>query len=278
MARTNKKTFLIAGISALMTAFVVGPHAAGAAGAGFADSPCDYDGYFESLKSRAWMEAQREMTQNQHLIQKPDSVLQYSCFDGFERDLAIQASNMFSESGRWGAVDTSSMDTALSGAVDTALVEYLGKNFTNKLVGETITDPTPYRLELPASSAYNCETMNAVWQKAQCANFNSTETSGFFTFDDYVSGDEKFNTCANPDLTNEWTDAQRIALVEPPWLNDPAKAYIADLSADDCAASTPISTGVTVNRPKDEPREYEEKICIKPGCNYNAAAGKCQEN
>ena len=41
------------------------------------NSPCDPD-YYESLEARAWLEAQREITQNQNLIYKPDSALEYT--------------------------------------------------------------------------------------------------------------------------------------------------------------------------------------------------------
>ena len=67
----------------------------------FAATPCDPD-YYESLEARAWLEAQREITQNQNLIFKPDSVLEYTCFDNHLRELADHADEMFSETTRWG--------------------------------------------------------------------------------------------------------------------------------------------------------------------------------
>ena len=53
----------------------------------------------DMLEARAWAEAQREMTQNETLISKPDSVLQYNCFDSALDVLAKAAEGkyLFSE-------------------------------------------------------------------------------------------------------------------------------------------------------------------------------------
>jgi hypothetical protein len=51
------------------------------------------------IEARAWAEAQREMAQNQNLISKSDSILEYTCFDRFLEVFAdkTDASYMFSE-------------------------------------------------------------------------------------------------------------------------------------------------------------------------------------
>src|SRR5437016_4882806 len=43
-------------------------------------TPCDPE-YMDALEARAYLEAQREVAQNQNYILKPDSVLEYTCFD-----------------------------------------------------------------------------------------------------------------------------------------------------------------------------------------------------
>ena len=96
-----------------------------------ADSPCDPE-YFESLKSRAWLEAQREITQNQNLIFKPDSVLEYTCFGGHLAELSVHAADMFSENPRWG-VNPGDMLGALTDLVYTAQVSYIEANFKTSL-------------------------------------------------------------------------------------------------------------------------------------------------
>ena len=50
-------------------------------------SPCDPQ-YMDALEARAWLEAEREISQNKNLIYKPDSVLEYTCFAGFLNEAA----------------------------------------------------------------------------------------------------------------------------------------------------------------------------------------------
>jgi hypothetical protein len=53
---------------------------------------CDTN-FWDVLRARAWEEANREITQNQNLIAKPDSVLQYICFDSYMEHLARYSEN-----------------------------------------------------------------------------------------------------------------------------------------------------------------------------------------
>lgn len=55
---------------------------------------CD-PAFYDVLSDRAWMEAQREITQNQNIITRPDSVLSMSCFDQFLDQQAWYADNFF---------------------------------------------------------------------------------------------------------------------------------------------------------------------------------------
>lgn len=53
---------------------------------------CDAD-FWDVLRARAWEEANREITQNQNLIAKPDSVLSYICWDNYMDHLARYSEN-----------------------------------------------------------------------------------------------------------------------------------------------------------------------------------------
>ncbi len=61
---------------------------------------CDPE-FWDVLKDRAWMEAQREVTQNQNLIPRPDSVLEMTCFDSFLDELGSHADSNFPSNPRW---------------------------------------------------------------------------------------------------------------------------------------------------------------------------------
>ena len=122
----HRKTGILRGrllIAALLLLGVVASFgkAPAAAPPVIAPSPCD-PLYYDSLESRGWLEAQREITQNQNLIFKADSVLEYTCFDRFANELAQHARDMFSESTRWGGVlSAASMDRALDRQVRSGL-------------------------------------------------------------------------------------------------------------------------------------------------------------
>ncbi len=55
---------------------------------------CDPD-FWGVMKDRAWQEGQREITQNNNLIARPDSVLQMTCFDSFINHLTNYADSHF---------------------------------------------------------------------------------------------------------------------------------------------------------------------------------------
>ena len=83
-----------------------------------AESSCDPD-YYDTLRHRAWQEAQREITMNYNFIPKPDSVLQYSCFDKQLGALEQARQNMISVQGakRGGGFLSSIGGAALGGAL-----------------------------------------------------------------------------------------------------------------------------------------------------------------
>lgn len=61
---------------------------------------CDPE-FWDVLKDRAWMEAQREVTQNQNLIARPDSVLEMTCFDSFLDELGSYSDSNFPSDPDW---------------------------------------------------------------------------------------------------------------------------------------------------------------------------------
>ncbi|MCD8497859.1 MAG: hypothetical protein LRZ85_07135 [Alphaproteobacteria bacterium] len=257
-------------------------------------NPCDAE-YFKSLESRAWLEAQREITQNQNLIYKPDSVLAYTCFDQFANVTAnMQTWNGFSETNRWSIGDRSrAVDTALNNLVAPSLVSYLTSNFNNNFLGGRGPAPnyTPSNI---SGGAYNCTHMNMVWQAAKCYNFQTLPQDGFFTFEEHAQEDgdtRKLPTaCVNPTV---W-DSQIImaglkvpgsttsANAIPKWPFDKVEVYYDKLDPQKCTDSTPLPTGVTVKSKATDsgggalnPTEYPEHICIIPGCYYDPS-GSCK--
>lgn len=242
-----------------------------------ASSPCDTN-YYSSLKARAWLEAQREITQNQNLIFKPDSVLEYTCFDGYMRQLAGSAPALFSENARWGAAPglETRMDNALQAVVGTALEQYIDANFPHEfLAGRSGIN---HQVTPISGGDYACNQMNEVWKKAQCMNFASDlNTDGFYTLADYAAGPDRRShpgpACAN---AAEWsTNVSTATGASTPWTRENVVTYLDQLSPSTCSSSPKLATGIMVKAPRQTPEEYPEKICIAPGCHYDGGNDTC---
>lgn len=297
MAKTGIKIYMLAALAAVLpVSQALVAQAATPAAPAIADSPCDVD-YYKSLESRAWLEAQREITQNQNLIYKPDSVLEYTCFDQFAGVTAnMQSWQGFSETSRWGAVITpltTEVDNAMNGLVGPSLFSYLNINFNNADPNATPPRPDRYmagrgeaaRTLSPTitAGAYNCAEMNKVWETAKCSNFQSLEQDGFFTFEQHSQGDKRLlpRACTNPNA--QWQlHIQASGLkpdTAPAWPFDKVEVYYDKLKPENCSASSPLATGVTVKTSTPEssglPPTWAEKICIIPGCYFDPAAGQC---
>lgn len=276
---SRKIYFALQFVSILALSFVIAFSLASQARAQFADSPCD-PGYYESLESRAWLEAQREITQNQNLIFKPDSVLEYTCFDKHLSVLAEQAKNMFSETDRWGEIlpDTH-MDEALTNVVGKATQEYVSANFNHSLLGGRSGTSSNISGTVSGGS-YTCSVMQDIWMNAKCMDFLDDPTSdGFFTFEHYASNaDKRFypRSCPRSPL---WSGEIQTANAEggKPWKHDDVETYLNELfptSACGSGASSRIRTGLTFMK---KSKTYQEFACIVPGCWYDHSQGQCTD-
>lgn len=274
-----------------------------------APTPCDTL-YYESLSARAWLEAQREIVQNQNLILKPDSVMEYTCFDMFLGNLANRATNLLSENSGFGG-NASNMDNALQDVVARALIAYGVGNFGhgasgyNLLGGHDAGNAIYHKFQNISGPTlnYNCDIMDRVWQAAKCIDMGThytigpgpaggVTTDGFFTFQEYADVTSVANAydkrhrprgCHASDLSAykaKWNANLIAAYITPPYTKDPVRTYIQEITASSCAGSpctcevAPIPTGVTVTRAIETPLSYEDKVCVQPGCRYNPPGGK----
>lgn len=280
-------------LSLLLTLFIsLGiPSGAQAGVSVIPDSPCDAL-YYETLSARAWLEAQREITQNQNLILKPDSVFEYTCFDTLVWELADHGDEMLSETNLFGTpLSTTSLDTTLQNLVTSSLTAYHSANFgyyPGLLGGHTAALAIKHT---PTASiggtAYSCDIMEKVWHAAKCINFASNSTTeGFFTLAEYATGllDKRtLPTICNP-IPAQWAANLTSALTTGPWTNDPVITYIEQLTPPTCPATgacscagtspigRPIPTGLQVRRAAASAgltSSYDEHICLQPGCRYH---------
>ena len=252
--------------------------------------PCDPE-YMDALESRAYLEAQREIAMNQNLIAKPDSVLEYTCFDRIMGTIARAPSDRgnFSESNRWGEITNhgaTSLDAAFDTVVTSALISYINTNYNHNFLGGRSTENhTPQNVTGNAGT-YSCNRMLAVWNAARCMNFFNQTHDEFQDFQYLSTNDPRRlpTVCPNNGITTEWinrafnNEANRYVLqTENPMDNtaytaDPMVTHLNRINPYGTAPATTcaegIPTGVVVFRQGFTPPYYYEKVCPNPGCYY----------
>lgn len=161
-----------------------------------APQPCDTE-YWKQMSSRAWMEAQREIMQNQNLIFKPDSVLEYTCFDQFASVAAWEAGDIFTHTEYFGNMiiprkSNEAMEVAITKVISNALNQYISQSFGHDYLGGraahmSIADKDSQIQPATTRVGYTCDVMKNVWQAAKCSNFIDNKkfenTDGFYPFE-----------------------------------------------------------------------------------------------
>ncbi|MCB1784214.1 MAG: hypothetical protein KDI13_09485 [Alphaproteobacteria bacterium] len=172
------------------------------------------------MMSRAFLEANSENLLAETLIRKPDSVLEYTCFDQF-LDVAGKYMPSFSETTYWQNHDVD-LETADDSATTTinvvfpagklsdllelfllpplkAYIEtstansdgYEPSNFAHDYLGGAATgvDHSMNLDSLARTGNYSCEEMYKIWQIAKCVDFG--EEDQFWNFQDLTTIDPR---------------------------------------------------------------------------------------
>lgn len=177
------------------------------AAAAIAAQTCDTQ-VWQTMEARARIETEREIMQNQNLIFKSDSILNYMCFDSFAAHTASTVGPLFTHTTYWNGQlilpwgGRTGLDSAINNTIGQSMRTYLTANFNHAYLGgrgnEYATDTGGHRapsLAPPSSpatasqsSTYSCAEMAKVWAAAKCANFLHTarlgRTDGFYPFID----------------------------------------------------------------------------------------------
>lgn len=176
---------------------------------------CDPE-FMDAIEAKAWLHGQRRITQNQNLITKPDSVLEYSCFNQFIGYVAFNPDGRrFSENdptlATWGsvsAVHEYSLDLALFYTVTQPLIDYLRENFSHTYLAGRLE---PAGGAPPGYGEYNCDAMAHVWREARCMNFMDEDVAalgaldGFYEFAFYGGNDPRLLPREYPACTPDTT-------------------------------------------------------------------------
>ncbi len=273
-----------------------------------AEQPCDA-GFWRQMEARAWQEAEREIMQNQNLIFKPDSVLDYTCFDQFANIAAAQGGEIFTHTNYFGEkiIERSmneSTNNAIKSVVSFALQGYKIGQFPNSFLGgrsgAMSASTTRHSAQNPSngnSAQYSCSNMSRIWQAAKCANFidnsNFNDIDGFYPFKkikgetaelDVQSYEEIKETRAYPSPCNgeagrlSWKKSNELAanidqdlyLFQSP-LGEIYRKVNDKIEPGKCTGGG-IETGVTVIT-KDGAKGMDG-VCSNPGCSWNEG-GSC---
>ena len=167
--------------------------------AAIAPQPCDPQ-FYAQMNARAWQESEREIMQNQNLIFKADSILDYTCFDKQIALAAFHGGDIFTHTEYFGGSrliprgEPYGLEHTLELIVFQTYQNYRNANFEHSWLGgrgEHVGLPEfdPLYILPPQDrgyAAYTCDTMARVWQTSKCLNFvhneEFSETDGFYPF------------------------------------------------------------------------------------------------
>ena len=162
------------------------------ANAQLADSSCSPQ-VMDAMESKAWLHGQRRIAQNKNLIYKPDSVIEYSCFNQALGVVSAGPQRKFSEEETyWGpitAINGTTLDYAFFEVIVTPMINYLNANFSHTYLNDRMPSAGGAP---PVLGTFNCPAIAAVWEVARCDQFNSQDdTDGFYDFPWYVANDPR---------------------------------------------------------------------------------------
>jgi hypothetical protein len=270
---------------------------------------CDSD-FMNQIYAKAYLEADREVVINQTIIRKPDSILEYTCFDDFASMTAGAGGDIFSDTTDWrthvvniGAIipwptlmstwmfdiftGGDKLDASIERLVLQGLDRYIDSNFDHSFLGGTASIDSNISNSIGPNS-YNCNFMDQVWQLAKCDNFG-TEV-GFLTFDELATNDPRQwpTICPGTNITNAIIDVARndtwtFAAIDPVVTH--VEALMPPGGAVTCGS--PIPTGVVITRYEWNPDffgnttrttfTYDDKVCSNPSCWYDRDADSCED-
>lgn len=271
---------------------------------------CDAN-FMNQIYAKGFLEAERDVIVGNSMIMKPDSVLEYTCFDKIASDTALIAGPVFSETTRWQNADVGGvsidvfmgddrLDTSIEQLVLEALKIYVDEQFEYDFLGGAAAGMNNTIQNTVTGGGGVCPAMFSVYYISKCDDF--ALQAPFVTFEEYfsspalVSFDPRTlpDVCPNPHgITAEiievaknraWNYASFDAVLDTQ-LNITRGVNV----SNSCENVDPIPTGVMVEFVEygedlagnpiviTPPYQYEDKVCSNPGCyfdhNYNADPG-----
>lgn len=267
-----------------------------------ASEGCDAD-FMNQIYARAYMESERESTLFKDFIAKPDSVMEYSCFDKHLSVTAQKIGPLFTENNLWA---NKRVNIATTGTLEIPLRVFMGADRTDKSIKNLVLDSlNAYRKDnfshnflggkaninssfstTTNAADYKCSAMQEVWTLAKCANFSSNK---FYRFSEIAREDPRKNpqNCGGTAITQNLIDvANNKDFAYSKF--DPINTYLERTlavgtdPATDCAP--PVATGLKVSyqnynvepggSTQTQSQSNMDYVCPNPACYYDAQATK----
>lgn len=252
---------------------------------------CDAD-FMNQLIGKAHLESQQDSVTTQALIHKPDSVLEYSCFDQIVSLAAHHAGPLFTETEDWKnrSVDIigktvtmntymgqDKLDKSLKNLVLTSLKKYTDNNFAHEFLGGRSEFKNTISSTIGGAD-YNCGHMNAIWHEAKCTNFGVNAPVS--TLADLLSNDPRSEPQACPGGTDISPSSMALARNQDFLFATFDQLDTQKDSLSKCGQAVP--TGVKVSLTEFEvgltskaevsTQNQDEHVCVAPGCYYDGKA------
>ena len=240
------------------------------------------DTQFQSqMIARALVQSERDSTHGQTFITKPDSVLEYTCFDRMLAGSVQHAASLFSTGQRnpW-QNQSGPLAGHLEELVYKALVNYTNLNYGHGFVGDRFP-PLDSTLYPPSfASSFVCQHMARVWANVQCSNAMGDTEFNNYTIRGLIENDPRSFNNASCSLGTNIDDNLLAASLNPTFAGvDRMRAFHSAL--EDCGA--PIPTGAlfekisgevgTAGRIENEQRTiHRDYVCTAPGCYFDGAS------
>lgn len=221
---------------------------------------CEQD-VWSQMQQRARLQGQMDYATAEDLIYKPDSVLEYSCFDRFITVLGANAPFYIDPQ-------------LLNVIVRYSMEEYLFVNFGHTYMGgRAPTNTTP----APGGTDYVCTAMTAVWAMAKCLNAENVHPTTGQPIDIQLGLADFITAVDIRPLPRVCDPAPADQFGEVPVvMQGPIATGI--LPEGECG--DPIPTGLTADiAPKegeDRAPIFQDNICPNPVCTYNPNNDTCE--
>lgn len=235
-----------------------------------ATNVCDAD-YMNQIYGNAFLEAQRQIISAEAILLKPDSVMEYTCFDQLASQAAIYAPLSFS-------FPTGALPSLIQGMVLEGLLTYIDENFWHTFLGgaasgldTTITNEITF-------GPYVCPLMNEVWMVAKCSDFGLE--APFMTFEELISFEPRQlpQACTGgTKITQELIDLANNKdwfFVYFDKVNPQLPKFIAGKTQQICDSQRPIPTGVVIQNIENRLDIFGRLVPVA-GSNYNYADKVC---